>query len=238
MFTGLITDVGTLLSVEARGGLKRLKIASHYPADSLALGASVAHNGVCMTLVGFGPHAQPQEAPQAASRPHAEEAPQAASRPHPEEPPQAASRRIASWHEVDAAAETLAVTTAGAWTPGDRINLERALRIGDELGGHMVSGHVDGVATVVSRRDFDGMAHFEIEAPKALAKFIAEKGSVALDGTSLTVNKVSGTVFTILLIPHTLEQTNFGTRKAGDKINIEVDTMARYAARLVEAAGE
>ncbi|MBB4198882.1 riboflavin synthase [Rhodoblastus sphagnicola] len=202
MFTGLITDVGTIVGVEARGGLKRLRVASHYPADTLVLGASVAHNGVCMTLVGFGPH------------------------------------EAASWHEVDAAAETLAVTTAGAWTPGDRINLERALRIGDELGGHMVSGHVDGVATIVSRKDFDGMAHFEIEAPKALAKFIAEKGSVALDGTSLTVNKVAGTRFTILLIPHTLDNTNFGARQAGDRINIEVDTMARYAARLVEAAGE
>ncbi|MCW2318282.1 riboflavin synthase [Rhodoblastus acidophilus] len=203
MFTGLITDVGTLLNVEARGGLNRLKIASHYPADSLVLGASVAHNGVCMTLVGFGAQADGS-----------------------------------SWHEVDAAAETLAVTTAGEWRAGDRINLERALRLGDELGGHMVSGHVDGVATIRSRNDFDGMAHFEIEAPKALAKFIAEKGSVALDGTSLTVNKVSGTVFTILLIPHTLDQTNFGGRKAGDKINIEVDTMARYAARLAEVAAE
>lgn len=205
MFTGLITDVGTLLNVEERGGLKRLKLASSYPADSLVLGASVAHNGVCMTLVGFGPQGEGGEG---------------------------------SWHEVDAAAETLAVTTAGEWKVGDGINLERALRIGDELGGHMVSGHVDGVATIVSRKDFDGMAHFEIDAPKTLAKFIAEKGSVALDGTSLTVNKVSGTVFTILLIPHTLEKTNFGTRKAGDRINIEVDTMARYAARLAEAAAE
>ena len=205
MFTGLITDVGTILSVETRGGLKRLRIASHYPSESLVLGASVAHNGVCMTLVGFGPYGE---------------------------------NGFASWHEVDAAAETLAVTTAGLWAPGERVNLERALRIGDELGGHMVSGHVDGVATIVSRKDFDGMAHFEIEAPKALAKFIAEKGSVALDGTSLTVNKVANTIFTILLIPHTLENTNFGTRKAGDRINIEVDTMARYAARLVEAAAE
>lgn len=202
MFTGLITDVATLLSVDQRGGLKRLKIASHYPPETLALGASVAHNGVCMTLVGFGA---------------------------------SDAQGFASWHEVDAAAETLAVTTAGEWKPGDRINLERALRIGDELGGHMVSGHVDGVATIVSRRDFDGMAHFEIEAPKPLAKFIAEKGSVALDGTSLTVNKVVGAVFTILLIPHTLQNTNFGGRKAGENINIEADTMARYAARLAEA---
>jgi riboflavin synthase len=211
MFTGLITDVGTLLSVEPRGDLKRLKIASHYPHDDFALGASVAHNGVCMTLVGFGP----REAGGAGS-----------------------GDGYASWHEVDAAAETLAVTTAGSWAPGEKINLERALKIGDELGGHLVSGHVDGVATLVSRRDFDQMAHFEIEAPKDLAKFIAEKGSVALDGTSLTVNKVDKTRFTILLIPHTLDVTIWGRRKAGDKINLEVDTMARYAARLAQAAQE
>jgi riboflavin synthase len=206
MFTGLISDVGTLLSVTPRGDLKRLKIASHYPHDSLEMGASVAHNGVCMTLVGFGPRVE--------------------------------GDGFVSWHEVDAAAETLAVTTAGAWAPGERINLERALRLGDELGGHMVSGHVDGVATLLSRRDFDGMAHFEIEAPKNLARFIAEKGSVALNGASLTVNKVEKNVFTILLIPHTLEVTNWGARMAGDRINIEVDTMARYAARLAEAADE
>lgn len=206
MFTGLITDVGTVVSVEPRGDLKRLKIASHYPHGELALGASVAHDGVCMTLVGFGPRSE--------------------------------GDTYVSWHEVDAAAETLAVTTAGAWAPGKTINLERALKIGDELGGHLVSGHVDGVATLVSRRDFDNMAHFEIEAPKELAKFIAEKGSVALDGTSLTVNKVDKTRFTILLIPHTLDVTIWGGRKAGDRINIEVDTMARYAARLAQAAAE
>jgi riboflavin synthase len=206
MFTGLITDVGQLLSVEPRGDLRKLRIASHYPAESLAMGASVAHNGICMTLVSFGPCTE--------------------------------GNGFSTWHEVDAAAETLAVTTAGVWRAGDRINLERALKIGDELGGHMVSGHVDGVGQLVGRRDFDGMAHFDIEAPRALAKFIAEKGSVALDGTSLTVNKVAGNRFTILLIPHTLDVTIWGASKAGDSINIEVDTMARYAARLVEAAGE
>lgn len=206
MFTGLVSDVGLLLSVEARGDLKRLRLASHYPLESLALGASVAHNGICMTLVDFGSRAEDDG--------------------------------FVSWHEVDAAAETLAVTTAGRWAPGDRINLERSLRIGDELGGHLVSGHVDGVARLIERRDFDGMAHFDIEAPKELSKFIAEKGSVALDGTSLTVNKVAGSRFTILLIPHTLDVTAWGGRKAGDVINLEVDTMARYAARLVEAARE
>jgi riboflavin synthase len=135
----------------------------------------------------------------------------------------------------DVGAETLAVTTLRKWREGERVNLERPLRVGDELGGHMVSGHVDGMAEILSRRDFDGMAHFRFRAPKDLAKFIAVKGSVALDGTSLTVNAVDGDTFEVLLIPHTLEVTTWGERKAGDKTNIEVDQMARYAARLLEA---
>jgi riboflavin synthase len=135
----------------------------------------------------------------------------------------------------DVGAETLAVTTLGAWRAGGHVNLERSLRVGDELGGHMVSGHVDGVAEILARRDFDGMAHFRFRAPKDLAKFIAVKGSVALDGTSLTVNTVEGDTFEVLLIPHTLEVTTWGERKVGDKVNIEVDQMARYAARLMEA---
>ena len=137
---------------------------------------------------------------------------------------------------VDVGAETLAVTTLAAWRAGDKVNLERPLRLGDELGGHMVSGHVDGVAEILSRRDFDGMAHFTLRAPATLAKFIAVKGSVALDGTSLTVNAVAGDAFEVLLIPHTLVATTWGARKAGDRVNIEVDQMARYAARLIEAA--
>lgn len=135
----------------------------------------------------------------------------------------------------DVGAETLAVTTLGAWREGRHVNLERSLKVGDELGGHMVSGHVDGVAEIVSRRDSDGMAHFRFRAPKDLAKFIAVKGSVALDGTSLTVNAVEGDAFEVLLIPHTLAVTTWGERKAGDKVNIEVDQMARYAARLMDA---
>ena len=118
---------------------------------------------------------------------------------------------------------------------GDRLNLERALRVGDELGGHMVSGHVDGVAEILARRDFDGMAHFRLRAPPDCARFIAVKGSVALDGTSLTVNAVDGEGFEVLLIPHTLAVTTWGDRRAGDRVNIEVDQMARYAARLIEA---
>ena len=135
----------------------------------------------------------------------------------------------------DVGAETLAVTTLGQWGAGGRVNLERSLRVGDELGGHMVSGHVDGIAEIISRRDFDGMAHFLVCAPKDLAKFIAVKGSVALDGISLTVNRVEGDALEVLLIPHTLKVTTWGGRKAGDKVNIEVDQMARYAARLMEA---
>jgi riboflavin synthase len=135
----------------------------------------------------------------------------------------------------DVGAETLAVTTLGRWREGGRVNLERSLKIGDELGGHMMSGHVDGIAEILTRRDFDGMAHFHFRAPKGLSKFIAVKGSVALDGTSLTVNAVDGETFEVLLIPHTLKVTTWGERKAGDSVNIEVDQMARYAARLMEA---
>jgi riboflavin synthase len=136
----------------------------------------------------------------------------------------------------DVGAETLKVSTLGRLKVGDRVNLERSLRVGDELGGHMVSGHVDGVAEILSRRDFDGMAHFRFRAPPALAKFIAQKGSVALEGTSLTVNAVEGDTFEVLLIPHTLAVTAWGALKTGDRVNIEVDPMARYAARLIEAS--
>jgi riboflavin synthase len=136
----------------------------------------------------------------------------------------------------DVGAETLAVTTLRQWREGGRVNLERSLKVGDELGGHMVSGHIDGIAEIVSRRDFDGMARFRFRAPKDLAKFIAVKGSVALDGTSLTVNAVEGDTFEVLLIPHTLKVTTWGDRQAGDTVNIEVDQMARYAARLMEAS--
>jgi riboflavin synthase len=135
----------------------------------------------------------------------------------------------------DVGAETLAVTTLSQLRAGGRVNLERALRVGDELGGHMVSGHVDGIAEILSRRDFDGMAHFSLRTPQDLAKFIAVKGSVALDGTSLTVNAVDGDTFEVLLIPHTLKVTTWGERRAGERVNIEVDQMARYAARLMEA---
>lgn len=199
MFTGIVTDVGEVLSVEARGDLRRLRIACSYDPAGIDLGASIANSGVCLTVVERG------------------------------------NDGTRNWFEVDAAAETLAKTTVGLWTVGRRVNLERALKIGDELGGHIVTGHVDGVARIVARKDFDGMAHFEIQAPHELAKFIAAKGSAALDGTSLTVNEVAGDKFTILLIPHTLAVTTWGEKGAGDPLNIEVDLMARYAARLAEA---
>ena len=139
-----------------------------------------------------------------------------------------------TWFAVDAAAETLRLTTVGTWRHGSRVNLERALKIGDELGGHIVSGHVDGLAEVLVREDMPDMARFVLRAPAALSRFIAQKGSVALDGVSLTVNEVEGDDFSVLIIPHTLGVTTFGTLVKGDRVNLEIDTMARYAARLVE----
>ena len=199
MFTGLVSDVGTIVSITPKGDLHRIRIACSYDPKSIALGASIACSGPCLTAVEMG------------------------------------SDKGQAFFEVDAAAETLARTTVGQWKVGTHINLERAMKIGDELGGHIVTGHVDGLGKIVDRRDFDGMAHFDIEAAPELARFIAEKGSVCLDGTSLTVNSVSGNRFTILLIPHTLAVTTWGERKTGDDLNLEVDLMARYAARLIEA---
>jgi riboflavin synthase len=137
---------------------------------------------------------------------------------------------------VDVAAETLRVTTAGSWRRGTKINLERSLRLGDELGGHLVSGHVDGIADLVAREDLPDMARLSLRVPLALSRFIAQKGSVALDGVSLTVNEVEGDTFSVLLIPHTLKVTTFGGLRPGAPLNLEVDQMARYAARLLEAA--
>jgi riboflavin synthase len=141
-----------------------------------------------------------------------------------------------AWFAVDAAAETLRLTTAAGWQRGTRLNLERSLRLGDELGGHLVSGHVDGIAELFSRDDFIDMAALSLRVPDDLARFIAAKGSVALDGVSLTVNKVEGDTFTVLIIPHTLKVTTLGAIEVGGRLNLEVDQMARYAARLLEAA--
>lgn len=202
MFTGIVTDKGEIAQVAptAAGKLHRLRILCSYDAASIANGASIACNGICLTVVGKG------------------------------------ERNSGSWFDVDAGAETLALTTASGWQAGDRLNLERALKIGDELGGHIVTGHVDGLATIVARSDQNGMARFDLEAPAALARFIAQKGSVTLDGVSLTVNTVEGDRFSVLIIPHTLAVTTLGSWRTGQTINLEVDLMARYAARLAEAS--
>ena len=144
-----------------------------------------------------------------------------------------------TWFAVDAADETLRVTTVGRWRHGSKINLERSLKVGDELGGHLVAGHVDGIAKVMAREDMTdnatvNMARFTLRAPHELARFIAAKGSVALDGVSLTVNTVTGDTFSVLIIPHTLQVTTLGTLAEGADVNLEIDTMARYAARLIE----
>jgi riboflavin synthase len=198
MFTGIITDIGEVVSVTKRAdGLRRFAIASRYDPESIEIGASVACSGPCLTVV------------------------------------ETIRRDDRNIFGVDAAAETLAVTTAATWKEGTRLNLERSLKIGDELGGHLVSGHVDGRAELIAREDLT--ARMALRAPHALARFIAQKGSVALDGVSLTVNDVDGDIFSVLIIPHTLAVTTLGHRKVGDLLNLEVDQMARYAARLLEA---
>ncbi|MCE4225336.1 riboflavin synthase [Methylobacterium sp. C25] len=208
MFTGLISDVGRIVSVEGDDRLRRLVIDSAYDPATIALGASIACSGPCLTAVAIEPHGS------------------------------------GCRFSVDAAAETLARTTLGTWIEGRRINLERSLKIGDELGGHLVTGHVDGIAEIVSREEVTGSdgpwgasTRFTLRAPSALAPFIAEKGSVCLDGTSLTVNTVEGDLFSILLIPHSLSVTTWGERRAAEQVNLEVDLIARYAARLTEARG-
>ena len=206
MFTGLVSDVGTVASVTGDGDLRRIAIRASYDPATIALGASIACAGPCLTAVSVEPTAG------------------------------------GCVFAVDAAAETLARTTVGAWVAGTRINLERSLKIGDELGGHLVTGHVDGVAEIVERETVTAGAwgaseRFTLRAPAPLAKFIAEKGSVCLDGTSLTVNTVEDDVFTVLLIPHSFAVTTWGQRKEGDPVHVEVDLMARYAARLAEARG-
>jgi riboflavin synthase len=200
MFTGIVTDIGEVLSVRPRADdLHRLKIACSYPRGGIADGASIACSGVCLTVVGAG------------------------------------EEDGRTWFAADAGAETLRLTTAGTWRHGAKLNLERALKIGDELGGHLVSGHVDGIAELIGREDLTEMARLAFRAPAALARFIAQKGSVAIDGVSLTVNEVAGDTFAVLIIPHTLRVTTLGARRVGDPVNLEVDQMARYAARLMEA---
>lgn len=196
MFTGIITDIGEILEVEQRGDL-RARIGTAYDPDTIDIGASIACDGVCLTVVALG------SAPR-------------------------------HWFDVEISAESVAMTNIGrnSWAAGRRVNLERALKVGDELGGHIVSGHVDGVAEVVGMQDEGDSTRVQFKAPGDLAKFIAPKGSVTLNGTSLTVNEVDGATFGVNFIPHTKVATTWGDVAMGDPINLEIDTMARYVARL------
>lgn len=194
MFTGIVTDIGEVLETQQQGDL-RARIATQYDVAGIDIGASIASDGVCLTVIALGQQPRP-------------------------------------WYEVQISAETLRMTNLGTWGPGHRVNLERALKVGDELGGHIVSGHVDGMAEVVGLTPEGDSLRVTFRAPEALAKFIAPKGSVALNGTSLTVNEVEGRDFGINFIPHTQKATTWGDVAMGDLVNLEVDTMARYVARL------
>lgn len=195
MFTGIITDIGRVTATEMRGDM-RARIMCGYDMAGVDIGASIACNGICLTVVEKGP----------------------------------------DWFEVDISAETIAITNIGAngWSIDQRLNLERALRVGDELGGHIVSGHVDGLAVIDSMMDEGDSTRISFSTTKELARFIAPKGSVALNGTSLTVNEVKGTRFGVNVIPHTQAVTTWGDAKPGDQVNLEIDTLARYVARLAE----
>ena len=193
MFTGIVTDIGTIQKTEDRGDL-RARISCSYDMNGVDLGASIASDGVCLTVVAKGD----------------------------------------DWYDVDISAETVSKTNLESWTAGKRVNLERALKLGDELGGHIVSGHVDGLATIIKMQDDGDSTRVTLTAPDTLAKFIAQKGSVTLNGASPTVNDVNGADFDINFIPHTKTHTTWGAAKIGDKVNLEIDTMARYVARLQE----
>lgn len=193
MFTGIVTDIGTVIAREQRGDT-RFRLRTGFDTASIAIGASIACAGVCLTAVQKGP----------------------------------------DWFAVDVSAETLSRTTLGGWREGTRVNLERSLKVGDELGGHIVSGHVDGVGEVAETRAEGDSLRVTFQAPDAIAGFIAEKGSICVDGASLTVNEVKGSRFGVNLIPHTREVTTLGGLRAGAKVNLEIDVLARYVARLRE----
>ncbi|WP_171210140.1 MULTISPECIES: riboflavin synthase [unclassified Ruegeria] len=193
MFTGIVTDIGTIAELDQQGDL-RARIRTGYDTNGIDIGASIASDGVCLTVIALGP----------------------------------------DWYDVQISAETVSKTNLDTWSLGKRVNLERALKVGDELGGHIVSGHVDGVAEVIAVKDEGDSTRVTLRAPKDLARFIAPKGSVALNGTSLTVNDVDGCDFGINFIPHTKEVTTWGDVAVGDRVNLEIDTLARYVARLAE----
>ena len=202
MFTGIITDIGRVIAVERSGGGMHARIRTGYDTSGIDIGASIASDGVCLTVVDLGP----------------------------------------DWYAVDVSGETLARTNLDEWAQhagaeGRAVNLERALRVGDELGGHIVSGHVDGLAEIIAMAPEGDSLRVTLRAPESLARFIAPKGSVALNGTSLTVNEVDGTDFGVNLIPHTREVTNWSDVALGDRVNLEIDTLARYVARLAETGG-
>jgi len=194
MFTGIITDIGEL--VTRREG--RFAIRCSYKADSIAIGASIACDGACLTATEVAPTAS------------------------------------GSIFTVDVSNETLSRTTLGEWLPGQRINLERALRAGDELGGHIVAGHVDGVGRILDIRADGSSQRLTVEAPGEFARYLAPKGSVALDGISLTVNEVEKSRFGVNVVPHTLTHTTLSAKRPGDRVNLEVDVFARYVARAME----
>jgi riboflavin synthase len=199
MFTGIVTDMGEVLTLRQAGDLT-VRIATAYDIETIDIGASIACDGVCLTVIALGTDPR-------------------------------------GWFDVQISAETVSKTNLSAWQVGRRINLERALRVGDELGGHIVSGHVDGVAEIVAMRDEGDSTRFTFAAPADLARFIAPKGSVALNGTSLTVNEVAGATFGVNMIPHTKAVTTWGSARVGDRVNLEIDTLARYVARLAEVQG-
>jgi riboflavin synthase len=200
MFTGIVSAVGRVAVVDRAAKVVRLGVDSSYDAEKIELGASIAHNGCCLTVV------------------------------------LAATEGKETRHFVDVAAESLARTTLGSWRVGDRVNLERSLRVGDELGGHLVQGHVDGIGEVLKVDFYEGAGQrMRFRAPQDLMPLIAQKGSIAVDGVSLTVNGVGDDTFDVMIIPFTLLATTLGNLKPGDKVNLEADMMARYAARLIEA---
>lgn len=195
MFTGIVTDIGFVRRID-RGAETRFTIATRFDTQAIALGASIACAGVCLTVVDRG----------------------------------------AGWFAADVSGETLSCTTLASLAVDDRLNLERALKAGDELGGHIVSGHVDGVASLVERRPEGGSLRLVFEAPADLARLVAAKGSVTIDGVSLTVNAVEGRRFGVNIIPHTQHATTLGSLAAGDRVNMEIDMLARYVARLLQGA--
>ncbi|QXT40713.1 riboflavin synthase [Gymnodinialimonas ceratoperidinii] len=197
MFTGIVTDLGEVRALEHRGDL-RARIGTTYDMKTVDMGASIACDGVCLTVVDMGD----------------------------------------DWFDVDISAESVSKTNIGGWEVGTRLNLERALKVGDELGGHIVSGHVDGVAEILRVEDEGDSTRFTFRAPGDFGRFVAPKGSVALNGTSLTVNEVDGSEFGVNIIPHTKDVTTWGRARAGDRVNFEIDTLARYVARLADWQGE